>query len=349
MNTPSVSRQRLGIASGGNWIVDHLKTVDKLPARGMLANIQGKTSSTGGAPANVLGCLAALNCPFPLSGVGIVGDDEDGKFIIDSFSKLGVDVQHISVTGETSTSFTDVMSEEKTGDRIFYHARGANALFGPENIPVRKLDCSIFHLGYLLLLDSMDSPDSEFGIKAARALHELQEAGIKTSVDVVSEESDRFRNIVPPALKYVDYLILNEIETARTVGISVRSSSNELDGAALQKAVEKLYEFGNMELIAVHMPEGVFIMDRSGSMYSCGSLRLPDGYIAGATGAGDAFCAGMLYGLHEGWDYVRSARFGSCCAAASLSVTSATGGIKSMEQVLSLGKQYPEREPPVVI
>ena len=65
----------------------------------------------------------------------------------------------------------------------------------------------IFHLGYLLLLDKLDNEDKEFGIVAARVLHQLQDKGFKTSVDLVSEESDRYKKIVLPCLKYINYLV----------------------------------------------------------------------------------------------------------------------------------------------
>ena len=51
-------------------------------------------------------------------------------------------------------------------------------------VDVSKLDCDIFHLGYLLLLGGMDAPDEEYGTKAARLLAKVQAAGIKTSVDI---------------------------------------------------------------------------------------------------------------------------------------------------------------------
>jgi len=56
--TPSDTRR--GIAAAGNWIIDHVKQVDQLPDRGMLANIVDESFSTGGAPANVLIDLARL-------------------------------------------------------------------------------------------------------------------------------------------------------------------------------------------------------------------------------------------------------------------------------------------------
>lgn len=341
--------RRNGITAAGNWIVDRVKSVDCLPGRGMLANIKDQSFSPGGAPANVLHDLARLKAPFPLSGMGVVGNDADGQYLRRVFSELGVDIGALQVTDLAPTSFTDVMNDEATGDRVFFHHRGANALFGPQQIAISRLSCRIFHLGYLLLLDEMDKPDPDDGTVAARLLKNVQAAGILTSLDVVSEESDRFARLVPPALKYVDYLILNEIETARAVGMKVRDENRRLDGPALIEAVERLYNFGNMQLVAVHMPEGVYMRDQSGRRYSRGSLVLPEGYIAGAVGAGDAFCAGMLFGLHEGWDVMEAALLASSCAAASLSRPGASEGVKPIEETLGLAQCFGERNPPVAV
>jgi sugar/nucleoside kinase (ribokinase family) len=339
--------QDRGITAAGNWIVDRVKRVDCLPGRGMLANIKDQTFSPGGAPANVLHDLARLKVSFPLTGMGLVGRDADGEYLRRVFSELGVDIRGLQVTDKAPTSYTDVMNDETTGDRVFFHHRGANALFNPGHVDVRHLNCRIFHMGYLLLLDEMDKADPQHGTAAAGLLKQIQAAGILTSLDVVSEESDRFARLVPPALKYIDYLILNEIETARAVGLTVRDEHRRLDGAALIEAVERLYQFGNMRLVAVHMPEGVYMRDRSGRRYSRGSLMLPDGYIVGAVGAGDAFCAGMLYGIHEGWDVMDAAGLASCCAAASLSCPGASEGVKPLEETLGLAAKFGERKPPV--
>ena len=339
--------ERIGITAGGNWIVDRIKTVDHLPGRGMLASIHGESRSTGGAAANVLANLARLGSAFPLAGVGIVGDDADGRLIIETFSELGVDVTHIATTGEAPTSYTDVMNEEGTGDRSFFHHRGANALFAPEHIPADALACRIFHLGYLLLLDSMDRPDGQYGTQAARALNDLQQRGIRTSLDVVSEDSDRFATLVPPALQYVDYLILNEIEATRAVGRKARDPAGRLDAQAVVDAVEELYDRGRMALVAVHMPEGVYLRDRDGNRYSRGSLDLPDGYVRSTVGAGDAFCAGMLYGLHENWPCQGAADLATCAAAATLAADGATDGMLALADVLALGEKFPQRPAPI--
>jgi len=333
----------------GNWIVDHVKLLDRLPGRGMLGNIQSETLGTGGAPFNVLMDLARMGASFPLLGLGVVGNDAGREFILRTCGSFHIDTSLLATTEDTATSYTDVMTEMGSGDRIFYHCRGANARFGIEHVPIKALPCRIFHLGYLLLLDRMDAPDADYGTVAARLLKLVRDAGIKTSVDVVSEESDRFRKIVPASLRHTDYLILNEIEAGRTTGRKVRDADGKLSGSAVTDAVEYLMELGNMELVCVHMPEGAYLRARDGRRQARGSLSLPAGYIQGAVGAGDAFCAGMLYGLHEDWDFDATMHLGSCAAAASLAHPSATDGMLSVAQLLELGQRFPEQNPPVKV
>ncbi|MCE9615465.1 MAG: carbohydrate kinase family protein [Lentisphaerae bacterium] len=339
--------ERRGIASGGNWIVDRVKTVDRLPGRGMLANIRGNTQSPGGAPANVLADLARLRAPFPLAGYGVIGHDADGAYLAQQFESLGVDVGGLVRSPDAPTSYTDVMNEEGSGERMFFHHRGANAQFGPEHVPVDTLGCRIFHLGYLLLLDRMDSPHPELGIVAAALLKDLRARGILTSVDVVSEDGDRFRQVVPPALRHVDYLIINEIEAGRIVRRPVRRADGTLDGAAVTGAADALLQQGAMQLVAIHMPEGAVLKRRGGRSQSVGSLELPPTFIKGAVGAGDAFCAGLLYGLHEAWDDQDTLRLGCCAAAASLSAAGATDGVGTLADVLALGQRFDWKKPPV--
>ena len=165
------------------------------------------------------------------------------------------------------------------------------------DLDFKKINVRIFHLGYLLLLDALDEPDARFGTKAARLLARAQAAGVKTSADVVSEDSDRFARIVNPALRHVDYCILNEIEAGKTTGFKIRPPGGQLDTVALRHAAGALLQQGVRELVVVHFPEGAFARTRKGDDFWQPSLKLPPKYIAGTAGAGDAFCAGVLYGL----------------------------------------------------
>jgi sugar/nucleoside kinase (ribokinase family) len=337
------STGRRGVLAGGNWIIDQVKLIDVYPQREQLANILSQSQGTGGAPYNVLIDLARLGANFPLYGAGLVGKDGLGQYILDDCKKHSIDTRYLRSTQEAPTSFTDVMTEQSNGRRTFFHARGANAHWKGEDLDFGKVRAQMFHLGYLLLLDELDEGDTKFGTKAARLLAAAQEAGLKTSVDVVSEDSDRFARIVTPALKYVDYAILNEIEAGKTAGFKIRQADGKLDTVSLRHAAGALLQQGVRELVVVHFPEGSFARTRKGEDVWQSSLNLPEKYIAGTAGAGDAFCAGVLLGLHEGWELKRCLEAGVCAAAASLAEPSCTAGMKPLAACLALAKKYKYR------
>jgi len=339
MEPISSSESRSGILAGGNWIIDQVKIIDVYPKHEQLANIFDQSQGTGGSPYNVLLDLAKMGASFPLEGAGFVGGDSLGEFILEDCRRHGVDPRFITVNENASTSYTDVMTEREGGRRTFFHNRGANAEWDGSDLDFSTSSARIFHLGYLLLLDAIDAEDPEYGTRGARLLAMAQEAGFKTSLDVVSEDSDRFSRIVSPALKQVDYCILNEIEASKVTGISIRDGE-KLNESSVKETAERLLELGARELVAIHFPEGAYACSVSGQSAWQGSLSLPKGYVAGAAGAGDAFCAGMLYGIHEDWELDRSLLAGTCAATASLSDASCTDGVKSLDDCLALADQF---------
>ena len=344
MSTKSFS-SRKGVLAGGNWIIDQVKIVDVFPQRESLANILSQSSGTGGAPYNVLVDLAKLGVDFPLWGAGHVGKDILGTSILEDCARNKIDTRFLRATSEAPTSYTDVMTEKNGGKRTFFHLRGANAVWKGADIDFSKNKARLFHLGYLLLLDALDEPDAKYGSKAARLLAAAQEAGLKTSVDVVSEDSDRFAKVVTPALKYVDYCILNEIEAGKTAGFKIRQADGQLDTVSLRHAAGALLQKGVRELVVIHFPEGAFARTRKGEDVWQPSLKLPAKYIAGAAGAGDAFCAGTLLGFHEDWELKKCVQTGVAAAAASLSDPTCTQGMKPLAACEALIKKYGFRPP----
>ncbi len=327
---------RKGIIAGGNWIVDAVKMIDTWPQQDALTSIRSQSRGTGGSPFNVLVDLAMMGATFPLNAVGLVGNDGHGKFILNHCLGLGINTQSLQITDEAPTSYTDVMTVIGSGRRTFFHARGANALLDSSHFDFRDTTARHFHLGYLLLLDTLDGVHPEFGTVAAEVLSRAQAAGLKTSIDVVSEDSDRFKKVVVPALKYTDYCIMNEFEIGRVTGVEARQGDT-LDQARLREAMERLLEHGVRERVIIHFPEGAMALGRDGSFAKHGSVVLPNGYIKGAAGAGDAFTAGVLFGWHEGQTVEEQLRLGVCAAAANLSEETCTDGMKSVGDCAALG------------
>jgi sugar/nucleoside kinase (ribokinase family) len=100
---------------------------------------------------------------------------------------------------------------EVGGQRTFFTYPGASAEFGYDDVKFDTLP-SMLHLGYFLLLEKIDAGDG------LRILKEAKERGITTSIDLVSENSDRY-SLVLPCLKYTDNLIINEVEAGKLTGI----------------------------------------------------------------------------------------------------------------------------------
>ncbi len=340
-----MSQERRGIAGGGNWIIDHLYICDRWPQEETLSNIVNEERGTGGAPYNCLLDIAKFgpadgDQAIPLEAIGLIGDDADGEFIRADCAANGIDTAGLTTSEAAPTSYTNVMVVEATGRRTFFHNRGANALFAPEHVPVDDISARLVHFGYLLLLDRMDEPDHEHGTAAAGLLKRFQDAGIQTSIDVVSEDSDRFARIVTPALKYTDYAILNEIEAGRTTGHDLKPGEKP-DIDAIRASAADLLALGVGRLVCIHMPEGGYVLTADGAETWQPSLQLPPGYIKGAAGAGDAFCSGMLLGIHEGWDVGRSLTLAVCAAAMSLSRAGCTEACTTLAETLALAETYP--------
>jgi len=334
---------RSGILAAGNWIVDNIKVIDVWPAQDALAIIQDQTHGNGGSPFNVLIDLAKLGASFPLAGAGIIGNDPAGDWILEVCRQHGIDVTSLQRTDTAPTSYTDVMTVASTGRRTFFHQRGANALLEGSHLQLESSRAKLFHLGYLLLLDRLDEACPKFGTQAAELFHRASELGFLTSVDLVSEESDRYRRIVLPALPHVDVLFMNEFEAGQLIKKNIRVN-NEIVPEVLLFAAKTLVEGGVRKWVIIHFPEGVLAASPEGQTIFQPSLVLPADRIKGATGAGDAVTAGILLGYHDELPMERCLTYGVCAAAACMQHPSASDGVIPLEKCLRLAIELGVRE-----
>ncbi len=331
--------ERKGILAGGNWIIDHIKIIDAWPGQDALANMLETSKANGGSPYNVLKDLALLKAPFPLEGVGLVGNDADGNYILHECATLGIHVQNLGITSEASTSFTDVMTVKGTGRRTFFHNRGSNDLFSPEHVDFAHSKAKIFHMGYLLLLAGMDELDKNERTQASYLFEKARQEGFLTSADVVSESSERFASIVSPSLPHLDYLFLNEYEAGKITGMDLCPDGKFEPEFAIE-AGRKILDQGVKQQVFLHHPEMVVAIGQNGQVETQTSLNVPAEKIAGAAGAGDAFAAGVLFGLHEAWSISKCLELGVCTAAASLFSPSCSDGVMPLSDVLKLREDF---------
>ena len=323
---------RKGIVSAGNWLSDTIKFISHYPAVGNLVTIEKIDQGFGGCAHNVLADLARMQTGIPLYAGGCVGKDALGDEIFSTCEKLGINAEGMCRV-DAATSYTDVMADMSNGTRTFFHHRGANALFGPEHIEKITAEAKIFHLGYLLLLDRMDAKDEGYGVVAARVLDGLQRRGYKTSVDVVSEEGNRFREVILPCLKYMDYFIVNEVEAGACFGRNLRDAEGNILLDEVRAAAHFLMDNGVGEAVAIHFPEGGYGLRKGGEECYEPSFRVEPRDIVSSVGAGDAFCAAMLYALHEELPLSKSLRVANAAARFNLFSATSTDGAPTVAEI----------------
>lgn len=329
-----------GICCAGNMIVDTMYRCERYPKEGELTHIfEGIEYATGGAVCNTGVDLARLDPDMRVLLSGYAGNDRLGDFMMEQLGKIpNLDLSQVRREGETS--YTIVMNNAQNRARTFFQYGGANNSYGEDSIDWNHLDIDILHIGYLLLLPHLDTENAEFGTNMAKLLCKAQKRGLKTSIDVVTESGERFSRIVPPALRYTDYCIINELEAQQTTGILLRDDDGKLQRQNFRKALECLKELGVSTWSVIHCPEMGAGLDESGIYYEEDSLALPKGYIAGSTGAGDAFCAGILYAAEKELGLKEGLKIGACTAAASLSQVGATDGVGTFNEVMKLYELY---------
>ncbi len=328
---------RRGILAGGNWIVDQVKLLDGWPAQDALAQIGEESLGNGGSPYNVLKDLALLGAPFPLAGVGLVGDDDRGRWIAADCAAHGIDARAVRAVPGVPTSYTDVMTVRATGRRTFFHQPGASARLAPEHFDFGATTARHFHLGYLLLLASLDAAGADGGPRAREVLAAARRAGLTTSIDVVSAAPERLRAGVLPVLPWADLVFINDYELEHVTGVALRADG-VLVPARVGEAVRRLREAGAGRVV-FHAPEGGLAAGGDGTPVWAPALRIDPGEIRGAAGAGDAFAAGFLFGWHEGWPTAESLRVGCAAAATCLFHATCSGGVRTLADCRRLAEE----------
>ncbi len=332
--------ERKGIAIAGNLITDLVKNIESFPKVGMLAKISGYERAVGGCVPNTAINLAKIERGLPITAIGMVGDDEHGRYVISTLQKYGIDTGNVGVSASSPTAFCDVMSLP-TGERTFFTAQGANDAFSPADIDLNSLNCKILHIGYILLLDRFDQPDDEYGTVMARFLHDAQQKGIKTSIDTVSDASADYGALVVPALKYCNFAMMNEIECCAISGLAPYRTDGRLHIENIRTCMQEMAEWGVREKVIVHAKSAGLCLDvKTGEFTVIPSLNIPSERIKGSVGAGDAFAAGCLYALYHGYSDEAMLRLASAAAACNLFAENSIDGMRSKQELLKLEEKY---------
>jgi sugar/nucleoside kinase (ribokinase family) len=339
-----VSERREGFVTGGTWCVDRNKLLEFWPSEDGIARILAVEQRGGGSGCNFAVDIRRLDPTMPVATIGLVGDDEDGRFLIAEADAHGIGREHLAVTAEAPTQYTEAYGSLKTGRRTHLYFQGTAALLTPEHFTgLECLEGRFFHLGLPGVHPAMDMPWGETANGWVVVLRQAQAAGFKTSLELVSLGQERIAMLGQPCLPYLDYLIVNDIEIGGLAGeATIRSAGTDLN--AVERAVRTVAALGPMELVVAHFPTGAIAATREGTLIRQPSLNVPAKEIIAANGAGDAFAAGTLYAIHQGWSVSDALTLGHAAAAASLRGLSTTGSVGTWQECLALARRWGTRE-----
>lgn len=224
----------------------------------------------GGAGANVAAWLAHLGAPVAL--VGRVGADPAGRDQLAALRAAGVDVSRVVEDGDAPTGCVVVLVGPD-GERTMLPDRGASLRLSVSDLP--PVDAAThLHLSGYALLD--DGPRGT----ALEALRRARAAGATVSVDPASA-APLARIGAPAFLAWTAGadLLLPNLDEAR-----VLSGLDDAPAAARS--------------LAKHYGAVVVTLGAEGALWAAGDevVRVPaePADVVDSTGAGDAFCAGLL-------------------------------------------------------
>jgi sugar/nucleoside kinase (ribokinase family) len=289
--------------------------------------------------------LKRLDPAFPVETMGLVGDDDDGRFLLAQCDAYGVDRKGLISLPGGGTMFTDAFNVRSSGRRTHFFHPGVAALMSPEDFDFSRSRARFLHLGLPGAHARMDAPWRNDANGWVATLRAARQSGLATNLELMSISRERIAALARPCLPHLDMLIVNDFEIGAVADIETRDASGA-NPKAIARAVDAALSQGAMRLVVAHFPEGAIAATRDGGRFALGSLAMPKEAVAGVNGAGDAFAAGMLYGVHEGWPIEESLRLAHACAAASMRAVSTTAGVAPVAECLALAEKWGLRPAP---
>jgi sugar/nucleoside kinase (ribokinase family) len=190
----------------------------------------------------------------------------------------------------------------------------------------------IYYLGSPVISKSLDDSDGWRNI-----LREVKRRGYKTAMELCPVPADLQRAQTLPCLPLLDYFVINDSEAEILSGLSV-SLNGHFNAALAFAAAQVLLNKGVCELVGIHHPEGAVALRKNGERAQANSVNVPRQDIIGTVGAGDAFYAGMLLGLHEDWPLAQCLALANASAATSLNSATTSSSIKPWRECLDYAK-----------
>ena len=294
--------------------------LERLPAAGELLATDDFLLQPGGCAANTAIALGKLGVRAAVCGR--VGDDLLGDFVERDLRSREIDTSGVRRTegyGTSKTVIIPVVGE----DRRFIHTFGANAALTARDIESAALEAAeVVYVGGYLILPSLREDELAERLRAARA------RGTRIVLDVAVPVGqklpvDAARRLLPLA----DYFVPNVDEACALTG--------ESDP---QRQAERFLEDGANTVVIKLGERGAYVRSREEAF----EVLAPLVEVVEPSGAGDAFAAGLMVGILEGWELERSVRFASVIGGSACTALGCWAGVFTRAQAEAFLTAHPE-------
>ncbi len=238
----------------------------------------------GGPAANSTAAAASLG--MRAAFVGTVGDDADGRMILEDFASQGVDTSMVKVRKGATSAIAYLWIEEKTGKRSCAWTReGLEELTADEIVPEAIAAAKVLHL---------DGHNAAGAIAAAKV---AREAGVTVMYDAGTHR-DGTAELLPLA----DLLICSEEFILKLTGLS-----------DAEQAVREVYAKFRPKVCGATMGERGSMCFDGRDFVKCPAFHVEK--VVDTTGCGDLFHTGFAVRWLETHDLLECQRFGAAVSA----------------------------------
>ena len=275
-----------------------MQLVEQDRSEALFAAMTERLQTPGGSVANTIAGAGALG--LETAFIGRVRDDELGHFYADAMNEDGVDFVNPPVAGGELPTSRSMIFVSPDGERSMNTYLGISSELGSDDVPgaVAGRTGLMFLEGYLF-----DKPKGKAAfLEAAR---NCRRGGGKVGIAISDPFCvDRHRSDFLSLIEHeMDFVIGNEAE------IQALFQTDHLNDALMMTAA--LCPL----VVCTRSGDGVTVMEGTSRVDVPVQKVVP----VDATGAGDQFAAGFLYGMATGRDMQTCARIGTLCAAEVIS------------------------------
>ncbi len=282
------------IAVIGSIVIDIMVQTPRLPASGDNIHVPRILVTTGGKAANAAVAFARLGGRAHL--VGNTGDDLFGRFARESLAQEGVELAGVTTDAAAETG-AGVLLVGPSRDTAFLITPGAN-----QTLTTAQLEAALRpllpHLDGLLF--NFEAPEEALLLAADIA----RPFGFPVIVD-----AGPYRPYSAALWRQAAVLTPNQHEAAELTGIAIT------DDASAQAAAAALLAQGPAAVVLKLGGRGALAATVEGNtLVPAFPVEAVD-----TAGAGDAFAAGLVWGMCRGWPLLQAVRFANACGAVAAS------------------------------